>query len=1207
MNIIKNKLFIMIFIFVVMIVLGAGSSYGNDLETRINNYENKGWAGLLDTKILKGSDTIWNENQNYYCVTKDQGSTNNTQSATYQVKSFFKIHNGGIDVAVWSPNSQAVVKYAWDDIKEIEEDNSTLGITRKMYYVLNSSDEYGTYFGGNISCNDGAYSISKKQGAIWLLIDDFLETYGEDDNSYSSINNKNRAVKGEARDLYNKACTEYINNKITINDPVYIWFYTTQDESIRTSGSKFFWQNLILAGKREKNSGGGGSVTPEPGPKTVQLIINKKDSVTKKLISNKVKFELRWEDPDSGNQTTTYRYSKGGVCFFNNITTKDKTVTYSIYETEIEGSGYKLDEQRGYANGKVYIGYITVNKYGISGFSYKGTRNSYTSDKLDVNIFNIPEQKGGFVLTKRDRNSENSLKDVNFYITTSTDTIGWSNYKNKCISWYKTDSYGRVTFDDLDKGTTYYIWERNARYGYNHDFLKVGKVTITETDKSNTVTIFDDYKGNKDNTVYNEKLTLELTKKEYKTGEYLEGVWFFITDDAKQEVDIKNYYNCCVTWRKTNSNSKSKGKVEFVLDRGEAKTYYLWEYNPLSGFNHDFKKIGKIDYDVSNEQWKLSGLSPYNSEEKFKKFESDCWVNAETNCIYNTHYKKLIIRKSDADNVKRNFKGIKFKIKDTSDGKWLQIQSDGKVISKTNEESLASKWEIGEDLYTSNDNFYGKTNEIIIPYGEYQIKETDLGELSDIYSLESKYVTIWNGDGTKVYKDGKIKISSSSSETEYVMVKNKQKYGQLQIRKEDLNTKEPLKDFGFKIYSPAENGWIQVKKTNNGSYQIRGYGAFADAKVFTLDSSGKVTKAEEFTTDSNGETLIIKKIPLGIYYLYETKVGKYIDEQDIYKLGKKSVPERKQEENITVDANLLLDENGKEFKKIEVKSRYNLGGKTDLTKITGYNKQAYVDLSGYVWVDKQTSKAQVRNNHWKTDNTLNDYKDDQDTRLDGIKVMLKKKDGSTVKTATTANSGTYTFEKVLITELKNYYIEFEYEGLKYANVVPYIDDDTGSKAIEGDARTAFNKNFSVIEGGENKEGVASARYGYTKDSSGNKKYDLNYTLSNYTATLNNSAAFKINANTEKSGYNIESKFSYGDSEKPKVTEIKDINLGLYEREQPDISLVQDIQNVRLSINGQSHTYNYSSRFNGVRGKDIYDAGVRFGEKVRYPILFKSNI
>ena len=824
-------------------------------------------------------------------------------------------------------------------------------------------------------------------------------------------------------------------------------------------------------------------------------------------------------------------------------------------------------------------------------FSYKrdlGKYTSYNGKEVKFIFYNSKEETGGFTITKRDADTKRNLEGVTFLITTNKNaTVGWNNYKTVCDSWKKTDSNGIVKFSDLKRGNKYYIWEYNRYYGYSNEFQCVGEVSINDSD--NKVTVYSNYKGTYENVVYNKKLIFKLTKKQHFTDESLSGVWFFITDNSEMIVTQDNYKKC-ISWDSTDVN----GDVEFIGLQKD-KTYYVWEKNLIDGYNNEFKKIGKVRYSKEKNKFDLTG---YITKDEFDKYKHTYYVDSNTNTVYNVLYGKLTIRKRDDDGVDRDFKGIKFKIKDINSKQFLTINTTtGKVTGKSNtgtevEITTNTEWDDKGKFYAAS------TIQITgIPAGKYQVIETGLGTLSDIYSLESDYVKIGN--------EGIVEINGSAGQT--IMVTNKQKYGQLQIRKEDLNTKKPLEDFGFKIYSPAENGWIQVKKTNNGSYQIRGYGAFADAKVFTLDSSGKVTKAEEFTTDSNGETLIIKKIPLGIYYLYETKVGKYIDEQDIYKLGKKSVPERKQEENITVDANLLLDENGKEFKKIEVKSRYNLGGKTDLTKITGYNKQAYVDLSGYVWVDKQTSKAQVRNNHWKTDNTLNDYKDDQDTRLDGIKVMLKKKDGSTVKTATTANSGTYTFEKVLITELKNYYIEFEYEGLKYANVVPYIDDDTGSKAIEGDARTAFNKNFSVIEGGENKEGVASARYGYTKDSSGNKKYDLNYTLSNYTATLNNSAAFKINANTEKSGYNIESKFSYGDSEKPKVTEIKDINLGLYEREQPDISLVQDIQNVRLSINGQSHTYNYSSRFNGVRGKDIYDAGVRFGEKVRYPILFKSNI
>lgn len=48
-----------------------------------------------------------------------------------------------------------------------------------------------------------------------------------------------------------------------------------------------------------------------------------------------------------------------------------------------------------------------------------------------------------------------------------------------------------------------------------------------------------------------------------------------------------------------------------------------------------------------------------------------------------------------------------------------------------------------------------------------------------------------------------------------------------------------------------------------------------------------------------------------------------------------------------------------------------------------------------------------------------------------------------------------------------------------------------------------------------------------------------------------------------------------------VTEIENINLGLYERGQTDLSLVKDVYSAKLSINGYNHIYEYGKYFNYV--------------------------
>ena len=95
----------------------------------------------------------------------------------------------------------------------------------------------------------------------------------------------------------------------------------------------------------------------------------------------------------------------------------------------------------------------------------------------------------------------------------------------------------------------------------------------------------------------------------------------------------------------------------------------------------------------------------------------------------------------------------------------------------------------------------------------------------------------------------------------------------------------------------------------------------------------------------------------------------------------------------------------------------------------------------------------------------------------------------------------------------------------------------------------------------------------------------------HTSTLNNTGLYPIKANTNETGYVIKDHFTPGQEE------IKYINLGLYEREQPDIALVKDLYNVNVAINGYNHIYEYANRFNnqGEYG-DGFNVGVKFGNK-----------
>lgn len=408
---------------------------------------------------------------------------------------------------------------------------------------------------------------------------------------------------------------------------------------------------------------------------------------------------------------------------------------------------------------------------------------------------------------------------------------------------------------------------------------------------------------------------------------------------------------------------------------------------------------------------------------------------------------------------------------------------------------------------------------------------------------------------TKITKiEGKAEYDVKGA-TAWFLKSSKGDFQNLMI-KEPSNGKDEIT--GKFDYDIPVQGNLKVVKVNEDNKEIKleGVGFIIQnkntGKYVHQDGNGNITyvnkdQATEFITDKNGE-ILIKNLMVGTYVAYETKNPNY---------GYEIITDGK-EKTIVVNKDNVL---------------------------TIGNKQKYIKLSGYVWLDKIFGKNSERNDLFKD----NDY-DEFDILLDGITVRLKDRTtGETIKETKTADGGAYLFEDVLIEKLGDYYIEFEYDGLTYTNVIPHIDRDNGSKAAENSkVRDEFNRKFSKVEGtGELDKGI-------TRGADNEKVYDLSYNIdkNEHKAYLINNGQYIITANTDETSFNIKEQFTPGQEE------IKYINLGLYEREQTDTALIKDLENVRVSINGYEHTYLYAQRFNHPDefDGDGFNVGVKFGNK-----------
>ena len=356
-------------------------------------------------------------------------------------------------------------------------------------------------------------------------------------------------------------------------------------------------------------------------------------------------------------------------------------------------------------------------------------------------------------------------------------------------------------------------------------------------------------------------------------------------------------------------------------------------------------------------------------------------------------------------------------------------------------------------------------------------------------------------------------------------------------------------------------GKLHLEKVNKDDHNVK-----LDKVTFVFkNSAGKYIKqngdkieyvdreqATEFTTDENGQ-IHIENVIIGTYTAYE--VG---NEHYGYEVPPDGTPVK------------VVPKDKEEIQLVE-------------------NNQKWIKLSGYVWTDMIFGKDTQRNNLFQ-DNTY----DKNDKLMPGVPVRLKSKSkGEVLQETVTDENGAYLFEDVLIEELEDYYIEFEYDGLIYTNVIPDLNhEENGSKAAEGkEERKGFNEKFSTVEGND-----ASNNIGQTTGANGKVEYDnLQYKKGEignedeqYKSFFDyENQYFPITSNTNETGYSIYSKFA------PGVEEVKYINLGVYLRDKPDLALKKDVQNAIVSINGYNHTYNYASRY---ENQGEYEKGFNVGVK-----------
>ncbi len=489
--------------------------------------------------------------------------------------------------------------------------------------------------------------------------------------------------------------------------------------------------------------------------------------------------------------------------------------------------------------------------------------------------------------------------------------------------------------------------------------------------------------------------------------------------------------------------------------------------------------------------------------------------------------------------------------------------------------------------------------------------------------------TVNNNYGYEHEVNKQVQVTVTGGTVQELSITNQKQTGNLRIVKKDQDSNTVLEDVSFKIMDSSGKYIIAIDE--NGESLTSAKGTIYLSNMQTTDDESQAT---EFITDSNGE-IKIYNIRTGTYTVREISVG---DNNYGYEVDDNYISwNNGQADGTGASATMTVSRQTSDNTSNSSNNAYDI--------LTFNNRRKWIKLSGKVWEDMISGKTSERDSLY---NAAEDDESNPDRLVANVTVRLKDRNenyiqfrteegGELVSEVLTSsneeNYGTYQMVDVLIDELQNYYIEFSYNGMSYTSV-PIVDIllGNGTKAIENtDVRAEFNRKYSEIT----HQGVTDP-IGQSNDDTGSKTYDLNYdegdrTQGNYNSTLNygpnskdsdaygyEGQNFPVNPNKIDEQYVITSTtrdafLSVADGNnnysgylsdiksaeqirEENITEITDINLGLREREQPDLALVQDIDNAKVTLNGYEHTYYYNQRFANQEVPEGFDVGVKFGNE-----------
>ena len=776
---------------------------------------------------------------------------------------------------------------------------------------------------------------------------------------------------------------------------------------------------------------------------------------------------------------------------------------------------------------------------------------------------------------------------------------GCGKYDIKTYSADPAKSDEDISFQKVNKDEDVYIVKEGSK-------LKIGPFQI----KGNATSYTYEITGQK-----NKYSSPEVTDRTTKNGVTTFYLKINYTEDSIKSVKVTGY-------KKVTTTSKKLYKAAYA--------YYIPYSNAGTG-----TRTWKCEMGHTHTDWPIT--SYYNNYPYQDVMTNDryMWTEGGETETQTKHidlnwiikYGDLEITKQDTDdsNVKLKDVEIRVQCNTVNYDKTFKTDEYGKISLRNLKQGTYSITEISNSNYGYN----------IMSSGTVKVK----GGMTNTYTLNNTKQT---GNLQIVKRDTdsnktlggisfKIKISADINQDGIINVDDA-----TQLKKYIENKSEKLKPYGFGdlnkdgVINDDDVRVIQEDLSGTGSYivvsdsndEYKGKEVTGTISLTNMKITKNADEATTFITNNDGEINILNMLT-GYYCLEETSVGNnfgYADPSDTQDCLDGF------EKYINYEYT-VIDENGNEKKitesgnnipfNITKQSSIDTGVDSNFSnikysnKLNVYNKKKYIKLSGYVWEDiRDPSKSDERDNIWDTSEGL-------DQRVNNVLVTLYNKEGTEIDYRTTGggdlnSDGSYIFgdyindnnvKKIKIEELDGVYIEFKYNGMSYESVATSLVSN-GSKATDKNLRDAFNKKYMSIENDkaigtdkervlkyEKHETISTLTYGDGAIKGyHNQKFPISgVTEDNYSITASTSDAYPELL--------LGQELTINEILKKGEDEISNINLGLYEREQPDISLKKDLQNVRVSINGYDHIYNYNSYYINMIDKEKTndsETGVEWG-------------